>query len=183
MRNLIKIIITSVCLTMCLTSCGQNKISSNVRFFENTKAYDLAIAVEKGDLFQIEKIVMRNKALLNITSSSGSNVLTLSLILNKFESFKKLLELGADPNFINPYSKYSVLIESCRYFGSSNDWIEDNRYAELLLRYGANPNYGVEHDFVDGNGVRIVGTSPIFKASRLSLSLVKLLLSYHAKTD
>ena len=163
-----------------MISCGQ-KVNRNVDFFKNTKTYGLAKAVQKGELQTIERLVKQDPALLELPNPvSGSNVLVLCLYVEKFESFKKLLELGANPNFINPYSKYSVLIQSCKPFGSAFEWIKDNRYAELLLQYGADPNYAVEEEFTNEQGIHFYATSPLMKASSLNLDLVKMLIKYGA---
>ncbi len=169
-----------LCLCLCLFSCGQ-KTNRYVEFFKDTKAYGLAKAVQKGDLKTIERLVKQDAALLEIANPVfGSNVLILSIDVEEFESLKKLLELGANPNFINPYSRYSVLIEACVPFDSVSEWGIDNRYAELLLQYGANPNYAVEEEFTNEQGIHFYETSPLMKASRLNLDLVKLLIKYGA---
>lgn len=172
MRNCLVFVI-SLCLS--LTSCGQE--SRNVRFFKGTEAYKLAQAVEKENLNKIEKLVKENPELLNIiNNTTGSNVLDLSLTLENFQAFKKLLELGANPNFINPYSKRSVLIEACKFYWKPESYTIDLRYIELLLQYGANPNYTVEEDFTDEKGHYHMATSSLMEASKLDLELVKLLI-------
>ncbi|GGC72505.1 hypothetical protein GCM10011387_27570 [Pedobacter quisquiliarum] len=140
----------------------------------------MAQAVSNEDLSKIEKIVKQNPKLLNVISASGFNVLMLCLYIEKFASFKRLIELGANSNSINPYTKHSVLIEACKPFGTSLEWRTDNRYAELLLMKGADPNYAVEQDFTNEQRVNISATSPIFRASRLDLGLVKTLVRFGA---
>jgi ankyrin repeat protein len=159
-------------------ACAQR--DKNVNAFKNTDAYELAQAVSNEDLAKVEQLVEQNPKLLNVPSAYGSNVLMLCLYTENFASFKRLLELGADPNFIDPYTKYSVLIEACKPFGTSSEWIKDNRYAELLLIEGANPNYAVEQDFTNEEGVNVSATSPMFRASRLDLELVKMLVRFGA---
>ncbi len=160
----------------CMESCGQ-KDSRDVAFFKDTPAYELAKAVEKGDLRKIEKLVKRDSSLLEVAEPEfGSNILVTCIYLEQFESFKKLLELGADPNFINPYDKHSVLIDAIVPFGSSFEWIEDNRYAELLLEYGADPNYAIESEFTNEKGRYVEAESPIMRAAALNLDVVKTLI-------
>lgn len=164
-----------MCLCVSLISCWQE--SRNVRFFKNTEVYKLAQAVGKENLKSIEKIVKENPELLNVTNEiSGSNVLSLSLTLENFEAFKKLLELGADPNFVNPYSKRSILINACKFYWKPKPYSIDLRYIELLLEYGANPNYVVEEKITDEEGISYMPTSPLIQASSLSLDMVKLLI-------
>ena len=165
-------------LNLYLVSCVQEDVSRNTAFFKDTKAYALAKAVEKGDIETIEKLVKKDTTLLELSNPvSGSNVLILCLYVEQFESFKKLLELGANPNFINPYDNYSVLIDAIKPFGSQFEWRKENQYAELLLEYGAEPNYVVENDFTNKKGRHISATSPLMEASDLYLDMVKLLIN------
>lgn len=180
MKRLIVILILLLPLYLCMESCGQ-KGSRNVAFFKDTPAYELAKAVERGGLQAIQELVNKDSTLLNVTDTvSGSNVLALCLYVEQFESFKKLLELGADPNFINPYDKYSILIDAIKYFGTQFEWREDYRYANLLLEYGADPNYVVEDSFTNERGSYVMANSPLLKASAINLSLVKTLIQYGA---
>lgn len=174
------ILILLLPLYLCMESCGQ-KDSRYVAFFKETPAYELAKAVEEADLRKIEKLVKRDSTLLEVTEPEyGSNVLVLCLYVEEFDSFKKLLELGADHNFINPFDKHSVLIDAIVPFGSSFEWIEDNRYVELLLEYGADPNYAIENDFTNDKGRYVMATSPLMRAADLNLDVVKTLIKFGA---
>ncbi len=174
------ILILLLPLYLCMESCGQRG-SRNIAFFKDTPAYELAKAVGSGDLEKIERLVREDSTLLEVTNPEyGSNVLVLCLYVEEFDSFKKLLELGADHNFINPFDKHSVLIEAIASFGSSFEWIEDNRYAELLLEYGADPNYAIESDFTNEKGRYVDVKSPIMRAAALNLSIVKTLIKFGA---
>jgi hypothetical protein len=165
----------SLSLWLSFGSCGQE--NRNVKFFEETEAYELALFVEKEKLIEIEKLVKGNPKLLSVTNAStGSNVLDLSLTLENFEAFEKLLQLGADPNFINPYSRRSILIEACKFYWKPEPYTIDLRYIELLLQFGANPNYMVEDDFTDKKGHYHMATSPLIEASKLDLKMVKMLI-------
>jgi ankyrin repeat protein len=169
-----------VCLFLfSLSSCAQE--NRYVAAFKDTKAYPLAKAVEREDLDEIERLVRQDSALMEFANPvNGSNVLVLSIDTEKYESFKKLLELGANPNFINPYTRHSVLIDAIQPFGSQFEWRKDNRYVELLLEYGADPNYAVENDFTNEKGYHIRATSPLMEASSLNLEAVKLLVKHGA---
>lgn len=173
-----KILINTLLLFLffSIQACAQR--DKNVNAFKNTDAYELAQAVSNEDLAKVEQLVEQNPKLLNVPSAYGSNVLMLCLYTENFASFKRLLELGADPNFIDPYTKYSVLIEACKPFGTSSEWIKDNRYAELLLKKGADPNYAIEQEFTNEQGVHVSATSPMIRASGLDLDLVKLLVRF-----
>jgi hypothetical protein len=164
-------------MLLCLSFLGCGQEDRNVIFFKGTEAYELAQAVAIEDLQKIERLVRETPALLNITNkTSGSNVLDLSLTIENYQAFNILLELGATPNFINPYSKRSILIEACKFYQKPKPYTIDLRYIELLLKYGANPNYVVEEDFTDEKGHYQKATSPLMEASKLDLGMVKLLI-------
>ncbi|EIM72006.1 ankyrin [Nitritalea halalkaliphila LW7] len=165
-------------LSLCLSfmGCGQ-ETNKNVSYFEGTEAYELAKAVEVNDTQKINHLVEGKSELLDVSNPiSGSNVLGLSLTIENFEAFKKLLELGADPNFVNPYSKRSILIDACKFYWKPEPYSIDLRYVKLLLKYGANANYTVEEDHTDEKGRSYMATSPLMEASKLDLEMVKLLI-------
>lgn len=158
-----------------LYSCSNNIY---VEHFKGTPAYDLARAVDSGNLSKIERIVKTNPELLEYSEPQfGSNVLVLAINVANYQSFKKLLELGANPNYINPKTKTSVLIESATY---SRGYEIDIRYMKLLLEYGANANYFVDEEVINDDGVHQKPITPLMKASTLSLDMVKLLIKYGA---
>lgn len=162
-----------------LMSCGQE--SKNVKYFKDTEAYELAQVVEKNDTLEIKKIVNKNRKLLEVINPiSGSNVLDLAVILENYEAFKALIDLGANPNFINPFTKRSVLIDATKFYWKPEPYSIDLRYMELLLQKGANPNYALEKDFTNEKGIYQRATSAIHEASKLDLGMVKLLIKYGA---
>jgi ankyrin repeat protein len=155
--------------------CGYPDI---VERFNTSASYELAKAVYNSDLDEIEKLVDQDSQLMEVPSTSGINVLILSIYLEEFEVFKTLLELGSNPNYRNPINSYTPLIESIRPFGSSYEWREDYRYQNELLKYGADPNLKVDSSFTSVEGTWVTATSPAIKASKNSLESLKLLLEY-----
>ncbi|TPG33297.1 hypothetical protein [Flavobacterium pectinovorum] len=172
-----RICLKYVPIVLCLFVISCKQVNRNVTFFKDTKAYDLAKAVEKEDLNKVESLVKSDIKLLEVIDPvSGSNVLSLALTLENFECFKKLLALGANPNFINPITKRSVLIDACTFYSKPEPYTIDLRYIRLLLEKGANPNYIVENDFTDKEGNYHMATSAIHEASALDLTMVKILI-------
>ncbi|MEL6628620.1 MAG: hypothetical protein AAFQ92_24075 [Bacteroidota bacterium] len=162
-------------LLLSLSSCAQE--SRYVTVFADTKAYELARSVEKGDLRTMEILVKQDSELMNLPNPiTGSNVLALAVQVEQTKAFQKLLELGANPNFINPYTKHSILMDAIKPFGSQFEWRKEPQYVELLLKHGADPNYTIESDFTNEKQIYIGASSPLIKASRLDLDLVKLLV-------
>jgi len=158
-----------------LVGCGYPDI---VERFNETDAYELAKAVHDGDIDDVRDIVNQNPELMEVPSSSGINTLILAIHVEEYESFKILLELGADPNYRNPINTYTPLIESIRPFGSVFEWRTDLRYQRELLRYGADPNLSVDTSFTNVKRTWVTATSPAIKASFYNLESLKLLLEY-----
>ena len=106
--------------------------------------------------------------------------MSLALHLENFEAFKKLIELGADPNFTNPYTKKSVLIESIKFYENPEPYTIDKRYAKLLLENGADPNYSIEYSFTDEKGHFQAATTPLIQAAKFDIAFVQLLVRHGA---
>lgn len=184
---MMKLLLFLSVLAVNLNSCSQERLPKAVQSFEGTKAFELAKAVSKEDLSAIERCVKEDSTLLEFSNpSNGDNVLVLAISLEKIGSFEKLLQLGANPNYINPITKYSVLIESIKPFGNQFEWRIEPRYPGLLLQYGADPNYTVDnHSIVESPGIKglVLATSPLCRAATLDLGLVKLLLTHGANPN
>ncbi|MEZ5059813.1 MAG: hypothetical protein R2879_22500 [Saprospiraceae bacterium] len=117
----LELIIIFYLVLFSIVGCAQE--SSLVDAFKETKAYDLAVAVAKEDLKRLKELVTKDSTLLEFSNPlNGSNVLELSIDIEKYKSFEKLLKLGANANYINPQTKYSVLINAIQPFGSQFEW-------------------------------------------------------------
>lgn len=164
-----------------IVSCGDGRADRVLDFYKDTDCYELAKAVYSGDVDEIEEIVKGDSTLLSCSElTAGSTLLSLAIYAEKMESLKKLLELGANPNSINTLDKYSVLIESITVYGSQFEWNKHIEYTELLLKYGADPNYKVDTSFTNKKGYGVTYSSPLMEATTMNLDYVKLLLKYGA---
>jgi len=147
-------------------------------YFENTEAFELAKAVSDEDLDRIQELVQKQPNLLEYSEPQfGVNVLIQSILSEKYKSFTKLLELGANPNYISPITKETPLITST--FLSTFNGEPDLRFMRALLQHGADPNYTIEEDFTDVNGNYHFATTA-FESSIDNLEKVKLLVQYGA---
>ena len=174
-----KLIIVFTC-SFLIYSCNESpqKKQKYIDEFKGTEIEPLVNAIYKEDIKRIDDLIRDKPSLLNYTDSKyGSGVLEICISFEKYDSFKRLLELGADSNYINPINHYSILIESIRPFGSDTEWRQDNRYSFLLLKYKADPNYSTNRT-EDNKGYSHIGYSPLTKASSHNLEIVKKLVKY-----
>lgn len=151
-------------------SCDKNSLESK---------NELKKAIETSNLEKIESIINSNPKQLNSVIFKFTP-LEYSIINDYYSSFNKLIQLGADVNYSND-EKESVLLKSIRYYrDDSNSWKIKIKYLQKLLDNGANPNYSIKKGFTNKNGGYIMPTSPICKASAVSLEIVKMLIDYGA---
>ena len=174
-------IVLMILLYTNIVACGDGRADRVLNFYKDTECDELAKAVYSGDKEDIETIVRKDTTLLSCSeSTAGTSILTLAMYAENYESLKKLLELGANPNSINTLDKYSVLIESITVYGSQFEWNKHLEYTELLLKYGADPNYKIDSSFTNKKGYNVTYASPLEKAVSINLDYVKLLLEYGA---
>ena len=91
-------------------------------------------AASNEDLRKMEKIARKSKISLNYAdSANGISLLNWCMINDKKRSFKKLLELGADPNWQDTTGNtLPSVIEAARLYTTF--------YLKLALQYRGNPN-------------------------------------------
>jgi len=88
----------------------------------------LAKAAGKGRIKKIDKLVAQG---VNVNSRGARNATPLFWAMQNLKGFKKLLELGADPNVVFDDGGNIIV------------WAvtsKDKRFLELALEYGGNPN-------------------------------------------
>jgi ankyrin repeat protein len=96
--------------------------------------YNLIKAISKNDTNQIEYLIKKYKLDLNHRDddSLGMTLLYWAIYNDKKNSFKKLLDLGADPNFMDSLSTVPVISRAAA--NPNTDYLKD-----CLLHHG-NPN-------------------------------------------
>lgn len=138
-----RLIIILLCVV--LSSCGKmnrEKIvdkteltGDDYRLFQGTPVWELAKAVWDEDVSRIDKIVSKNKQLINFQEPVfGRTLLMLTISNQQYKSFEMLLKNKANIHIHDTYEGSSALIEAC----SSKHY--DVPFPEMLLQYGANVN-------------------------------------------
>jgi ankyrin repeat protein len=118
--------------------------------FREKDVVELCKAIEKNDT---DKIDMLLKSGVNINAAGKKNLTPLfwALAHDNFESFRKLLEHGADPNIQLKDNVHLPLLrdtksEERRIFGAGSTIVTESaclyppKYLELALKHGGNPN-------------------------------------------
>lgn len=159
----------SVVLLLFCSSC-------NLKTAENKK--QLKEAIESSDLDKITFIIKNNPSLLNAKMTS-LNPLEYCIIKDYYASFSKLIDLGADVNYIGN-DKESILLKSVHSYRKLDDWVFKLDYMNKLLEKGADPNYTIKKGFTNENGGYIPPISVICKASTADVDMVKLLIKHGA---
>ena len=138
MKLIIKIICFSI-FSLIILSCEDTLKYVTFEQFENTKAEKLANAVRNEDLEEIERIVRIDKVPVDFQEPEiGNTVLIVAVIAQKRNSIKKLLELGANPNFTNKKWCKSAFQYGCERFLDGKFDIE---LIDLLIKHGADVNF------------------------------------------
>jgi hypothetical protein len=114
-------------------------LGADYRLFQETPAWELAKAVEDGDVEKIRLEISKDKKLVNFRESRfGQPLLILAVYHTNYTSVKTLLEEGANPNLQDSYYGDSALMEAVKIGSGTDD--SDPRFLKLLLKYGGNPN-------------------------------------------
>ncbi len=161
MRKFIYII-----LVFLFISCDEYLPGFDFDNFKDTKAYELAIAVENEDIKKIEEIIKDNESLIDFLEPKfGHSLLMLSVANNLDKSVEKLLELGANPNKKSePTSGVNSEVTTAIFIASDKVYKRNCRtdILELLVKYG-----GIIDDKID---VKYLNSNYITKETPLMIA-------------
>ncbi len=134
--------------------------------FPDESVRALAKAAGKGRVKTVEELVDSG---VDVNSSGTQGATPLFWAMSNYKGFKKLLELGADPNVI--YGDGGTIMHwAVRH--------KDNRFLKVALEHGGNPNlvapYSSTNTFVQ---------TPIFDALIKGIERVEILLDAGANID
>ncbi len=134
---------------------------TNINIFKDTPVWELAVAVKEQKVAAIEKIAKDKPELLNYQDPKYKLTLLLWAVgMEKYNSAEALLQCGADPNIASVrYETYSE--ETPLSVAAHFSWVDtvakkDPKYVNLLLKYGADPNWiyiGHEHGMEPGTSI------------------------------
>ena len=138
-------IICSLLLLVFIISCSPDRgekaliLMDRDELFKSETLKKLIDAIERNEVHVIESLIKSGQNVNEVGERNASG-LYWALIHDKFESFKILLELGADPNQELNCKKENP---ACTYFSIMGYAIllERKKYWLKLFQYGANPDY------------------------------------------
>lgn len=180
-RMIVKMFFCSLLLSC--TNINRDKIVDkseltygDYRLFQNTPAWDLAKAVQDENEGEINKILSKDKKLINYQEPKyGNTLLTLTIINQQMKPFKVLLDKNAEVNIHNTYDGTSPLIQSCMFKSY------DSEFAKILIERKANVNDVEVGKRREGNSTRF---TPLIAASREGkLDLVQILIKNGANIN
>lgn len=166
-----KYLITTVFIILVFTFLGnsQNNLTIyNLKIFKNV-AWDLAQAVDKENVVEIDKILEEGKINVDVREEKfGMTLLIWAVLLDKYKSTEALLKHGANPNLKSNNSYISAIIAASS---------RESKFLNLVLKYGGDPNNTA------GFEEARINPSPLFAAAETSLENVKILVNAGAKID
>lgn len=134
----------------------------DVRIYQNTPAWDLALAVKGQKVNNIKQILNKKPDLVNYQDPKYDATLLLwSIGMEKYKSAETLLKCGADPNIVRKTNGQTPLFLAAGYSWIDRKAKKDPKYVKLLLRYGADPNKNYTGSSNSGTEP---GTSPLMKS-------------------
>jgi uncharacterized protein len=133
---------------------------SLVTMFPDAQVRALAKAAGDGNIRKIEQLVKEG---ISVNARGTQGATPLFWAMRDRKGFKRLLELGADPNVVYADGN-SVMHAATR--------LKDPRILKTALEHGGNPNLTAPGDSV--------GNTPLFDALENGIEMVDLLLAHGA---
>lgn len=186
MRDITKLFIIFVCVFL-LSGCINNEAHirwGDINLFRDTPAWELICAIEDDNAWKIKKIIRESPKILDYREPQwGLTPLQRAVGKRKYKAAEMLLILGANPN-VRLKNGMPLIFDAI-----DPEWGEcieenDTRMLELLLKYGADPNFNEEEGKIRlGSEER--DRSPLIYANRplQTLDKTKLLVEYGADVN
>lgn len=130
--------------------------------FPDSQVRALAKAAGDGNIKKIEQLVKEG---VSVNASGTQGATPLFWAMHDVDGFKKLLELGADPNVVYADGN-SVMLAAVT--------LKDRRILKAALDHGGNPNLAAGDS---------TGRTPIFEAMSVGIDVVDLLLKHGANIN
>lgn len=186
MQDLIKLL----AMVLCVFFLGCIDLEKKVLYgdkslFKDTPAWELVCAIENENTKEITHIIIENPPLLDYKEPKyGLTPLFRAVGKRKYKSAETLLKLGANPN-VRLIDGFPLIFEAIEpEWGSLYVWEKDTRMLELLLKYGADPNYNAEDTGLH-LGSEEADISPLILANdrMFKIEKTKLLVEHGADID
>ena len=147
----------------------------NIKIYKDTPAWELARAVDRGDVKKIAKLGKESPDILDYQDPTyGTTLLYWAVAKEKYKSAEALLKAGADPDIISTYDGGTALYRAAGFSWVDMQAKQDAKYVKLLLEYGADPNI----TFAGGvwNTSTEVGYSPLMRSIGCGIEKTKALV-------
>jgi ankyrin repeat protein len=134
-----------ILVELCVCSCNDNwREPINRKSIYTGPYYDLIKAVSDNDTDEIKQQVNTNKLNINYRDKQyGITLLEWALKNNKKEAFRKILEMGGNPNFRDSISNTPVIVMAAAE--------QDITYLKYCLAHKGDPNVSSIKDMKNGN--------------------------------
>jgi hypothetical protein len=174
MRKLFFII--SVLVVWCSCNTSNHLPGFDFKLFKGTPIYELAKAVEKEDLKQIEIILRDTTMKVDFHEPKfGNTLLMLAVANNKKKAIKKLLAVGANPNERDYYDNATPLIYACDNFSEDCD----STILKLMIDYHGDVNSIQSINRIENTGAHslVNNTCLMIAAKNNCLGIIKVLVN------
>ncbi|SUT95136.1 Ankyrin repeats (3 copies) [[Actinobacillus] rossii] len=145
-KQCIAFLMLAICLSMVSIYGYSKETENNSRIkpeeFFYGKNLDMAKAIYRNDINKVEKLLKEGIDINEVSEENTMTYLFYSVMLdNRFEIAELLLKHNADPNKVSKALSNSKKYEFYYLPLTSVSTNKPIKYMELLLKYGANPNY------------------------------------------